>query len=238
MAARARSDGYKPQLVAMLDRADDETTSIVDGHAELFDRIAKVNYGDPAQTRNAAVSLASADFVTFLDGDDLWGESWLSHAVAQAKVRPDSIWHPEWRYHFTDEDFRRHSVTRLPSIDAGSYFVQHVASDDPDFDPRVLLLENVWSVNCLASVKIFQQIPYPSTNRGRGLGIEDWSWNIATVCEGYEHRLVPDTVHMIRTKSSGSQNTLNLDQGLLPILPENAWSKLKEIRAKKPRPHN
>jgi hypothetical protein len=30
MAARARSDGYKPQLVAMLDRADDETTSIVD----------------------------------------------------------------------------------------------------------------------------------------------------------------------------------------------------------------
>ena len=48
------------------------------------------------------------------------------------------------------------------------------------------------------------------------------------------HRIVPDTVHLIRVKSTGSLGQQNDAEGLLAHLPDHAWPRLGYDRATKP----
>ncbi len=228
LVSSAREAGLQVEARAVLDRPDALTRRFVASRGAWLDEIAEVSFGDPGLTRNKAAQSAKGQYLAFLDGDDLWGADWLRLAYAAATA-PDSpsnaIWHPESMYLFYSRDFDRHSVAHNPHPGAESFHFFFHPGVDTDLCLNTLLLESLWSANVFASRSIYLQHPYRATDSETGIGFEDWSWHIETVCAGIPHRIVTDTVHIIRVKEIGSQNEKNTAAGRLPYLPENARPK-------------
>jgi hypothetical protein len=214
----ARGAGLAVETQAILDRSDEPTRHIVDVRGRWIDNVEEVSYGDLGLSRNAGTRLAHGRFLSFLDGDDLWGEQWL-RAAFQAAVMPtgpgDVIWHPEHLYVFSDAQFDR-------TPDAGARLMK--SSDTPRFNPVSLVFGNLWSANAFARRALHVRFPYCAVDRDRGIGIEDWSWNLETLGAGIHHRVVPGAVHLIRKKESVSLDQQNAANHLLPHLPASlAW---------------
>jgi hypothetical protein len=229
LVSATRSVGLTVEARALMDNADEATTQIVEQQGDWLDAIQRVTYGDLGLTRNAGTRAAAGEYLAFLDGDDLWGASWLTgaHALALGEnARARSIWHPESLFYFHESDFDRHSTNRFARADARSYHFRHRSSDSPGFNANALFLNNLWSANIFAHREIYERFPYKALNKELGLGIEDWSWNIETFWAGIVHRTVPDTVHIIRVKETGSLGQSNQAGGLLPHLPDEAFPTL------------
>lgn len=222
LVERARGVGLRVQAGALLDRADATTAHIVEAAGAWLDLIDHVDCGDLGLTRNHGVRRADGEYLSFLDGDDLWGSHWLAlaHACAIAEG-PDqrSIWHPESLLYFDETDFDRHSTNAMPHPSARSFYFSHMASDNPEFDRNSLFLNNVWSANVFAHRDIHRRFPYLHVDRERGFGVEDWTWHMQTLSADVAHRVVAETIHMIRVKQSGSLGQSNSSEGLLPYLP-------------------
>lgn len=224
MVSVARRAGLTVEARAMLDRADSETRHLVAARGDWLDEVEEVSFGDPALTRNAGVRSARGRFVSFLDGDDLWGDQWLRLAYLAA-TGPDApteaIWHPENVFFFHEGDFDRHSINDAPHPEAKSFHFLHQSSRHPEFDRRLLSLCNFWSANAFASRLLHMRHPYDGEDSVSGFGVEDWCWNLKTVWDGIPHLVVPDAVHLVRKKDTGSLGQRHAVEGLLPILPEN-----------------
>lgn len=220
----ARHKGLAVEARAVLDRADELTRHMVAARGAWLDGIEEITVGDLGLARNTGVRSAHGQFLTFLDGDDLWGEDWLHNAL-RAATAPDApveaIWHPEFVYYFVESDYDRHSIQAEPRSDVQSYFMVHRPSDASEFNRDVLFLNNIWTANVFAPRTIHERYPYSAVDRERGVGVEDWSWHIETLWAGIAHRLAADTVHLIRVKEAHSLGQRNTVEGLLPHLPED-----------------
>jgi hypothetical protein len=220
----ARAAGLGVEARAVLDRGDETTRHVIAARGYWLDGVEESSVGDPGLARNAGVRSAAGDFLAFLDGDDLWGRDWLrlAHASATAQDAPAAaICHPQDLFYFTEGDFDRSSGTSVPNPASQSFFMNQRASEDPGFDRDALFLNNIWTVNVFAPRSLHERFPYFSVERARGFGIEDWSWHVATQWSGIPHRIVADTVHMIRVKEFGSMGRRNAAEGLLPHLPDD-----------------
>lgn len=220
----ARSAGHTVEAVIACDRMDKPTREMVTSKLLPHDRIIDFDFGDLSDTRNAAITATSGDYVALFDGDDLWSTDWLTAgAHAAAEYGDGNIYHPEYLFYFSERDALSHSVTEIPAIGVQSMFFRQTPSSDPTFDPVGLLFENVWSAHSFCPRHIYQQFPYQPFRRGEGLGIEDWSWNLATWSAGITHAIVPETLHVIRIKEAGSLGVLNASHGLMPFVPEGMF---------------
>ena len=211
----ARAGGLAVETQAILDRADELTRHNLKEQGWWIDAVEEVSFGDLGLSRNAGARTARGRFLSFLDGDDLWGEQWLRAAfqAATAPAAPDDlIWHPEYLYVFSDAE---------PDGKPAAGITRMQSSDTPGFDPAMLLFGNLWSANAFASRDLYLRFPYYAVDRNRGIGIDDWSWNLATLAAGVQHRVVPGAVHLIRRKVAGSLDRQNAAQQLLPRLPES-----------------
>ena len=219
------------ETIAVLDRPDASTKALVAARTRDFTRVEQVDFGDLGLSRNHGAQAASGDFVAFLDGDDLWGAQWLALAgrAAVGDLPAKAIWHPEWLFMFSDVDLERRVRSPYARQDCRSYFLRHTSSTDPGFAAERLLLQNLWSANALAHREIFLETPYRQVRRDLGRGIEDWSWNLATISKGIPHLAVRNTVHMIRAKEVGSLNAQNLTEGLLPEIPDGLFDSVYEL---------
>jgi hypothetical protein len=225
LAETAISAGLVVEIRAVLDRADDLTRHLVAVSGGYLSAVEEISCGDPGLARNAGAASAHGEFLSFLDGDDLWGADWLSlaHRAATAPAAPiETIWHPECVYYFNESDRDHPPNGEIPHPATQSFHMMHGPSDAPEFDRDALLLNNLWTANVFARREVHLRHPYLATDRSRGLGVEDWTWNIATVWAGIPHRVVADTVHLIRVKKSGSLGQRNTVEGLLPRLPPDA----------------
>ncbi|WP_146102043.1 glycosyltransferase family 2 protein [Rhodopila globiformis] len=233
MVGAARRHGIKIQTQAVLDRPDYTTRHVVNTFSDWLDNVEEVNFGDLGLSRNAAVERANGRFLAFFDGDDLWGAEWLcrAYALAQASDAPEKIiWHPAWLYYFSEADFDRTVLDATAHPDAASFLATHEASTSDSFDGRGLVLDNVWTANVFAAKELHMRFPYPATDAQRGVGVEDWSWNLATLAARIAHLIVPETVHLIRIKESNSVGQRNIAKGLLPNVPANfLWAKQNEL---------
>lgn len=219
MVAKTRNAGLSVETLALLDDPDPITAEIVTTAGSTFDRIEQVNYRDLGLTRNHGTRVAIGEYLSFLDGDDLWGAEWLCKSHIRASSRPGAILHPEYVYLFFEGDFSRHTLATKPRRGTRSHYMRHI--DSPTVDPGLTAMDNAWTANAFARREVYLAFPYKRVDRDAGLGFEDWTWNIETLCGGHNHLAVPDTVHLVRMKEGGSLGQQIAYEGLLPDIPKH-----------------
>jgi len=177
----AERSGKQVEVLATLDGArDDVLRRIVkewSGRFRAFD-VHEVELGDPALCRNFVVQRARGRFIAPHDGDNLYGEDWLSRAHDLVRETPRAIAHPELIWVFQ-----------------GFYavWVQEAVAHRAD-----LLATNPWDTVCLAAREVFEQVPYRAATPA--FAYEDWAWNCDTIAAGFEHVFVPGTIVAKRQK--------------------------------------
>ena len=76
------------EIIVADDGSSDGTGAIVAGFGEWVRYVKQSNKG-PATARNLGLSLATGDFVAFLDADDLWHPEKLERQFARFQARPE-----------------------------------------------------------------------------------------------------------------------------------------------------
>lgn len=183
-----RRGGLKVELLVMLDRSDELTrdvlTNVLAGRASFH----HTDLGDPGQARNAGVALAQGRFSTFLDGDDLWSENWLTKAAEAASARPDAVHHSQCNIVF--------------GMERNIWW--HVDSEGALYDPAYMSWQNYWDAMSFAETALYRRLPFRANDLAAGFGHEDWHWNRVTLQHGIAHKPVPGTIHFKRRRR-GSQ---------------------------------
>lgn len=201
----ARGNGIAAKLLILLDRPDASTVEAADRWRDRGVDVRYADVGDLGAARNRAVELSTAEWIAFLDGDDLWGEQWLSLAYDAATSNPDAstldVWHPEKSVVFGDHQ----------SI------IHHHDSASEQFSWARFRLHNAWTALCFVSRANAQALPYPRNELADGFGYEDWSWNVEVLRRGGRHRVVPNTVHAIRRLHSDGPDSSLLTQSVAAL---------------------
>ncbi len=82
----AQQTKFDVEIIVVLDRCTDDSGSVVLDH--LTDRanadVATVDFGNPADTRNRGIELASGEYITCLDADDALGDPRYLQTLADA----------------------------------------------------------------------------------------------------------------------------------------------------------
>ncbi|AWN45115.1 hypothetical protein DK419_01195 [Methylobacterium terrae] len=223
MVRYTRDAGINVEVIAVLDKADALTAQIVKSNDDYIHTIIEADCGDLGLSRNTAFSHSRGEYVTFFDGDDLWGEKWIvnSYNYLFNKDNERTIIHPEYLMYFDEHDFDFSSTSSYPNLNAKSFWFRHISSTHENFDPRNLLMNNVWSANSFANKNVYKKFPYRAVDRLKGFGVEDWAWNLETTWNDMNHEIAPNTVHIIRVKQHGSLGRQNMQEGLLLPLPED-----------------
>lgn len=187
-AETARANGLEVEVLVMLDNPTDATRAAFEEADRHGATVAEVSYADQGKVRNSAVDLVTADYVAFLDGDDLWSENWLADAHRVCAADPRAIAHPELNWFFGGQQ--------------NLYFLPD--QTDPAFDPALLRIANPWDALCLAPRRAYLEHPFSGRAVADGYAYEDWHWNLETFEAGFVHRVVPETIHFKRRRE-GSQ---------------------------------
>ncbi|WP_075675443.1 glycosyltransferase family A protein [Stenotrophomonas sp. TD3] len=199
----ANSAGISLEVVATLDRADEETTRIVHSHLAngCVDRVLHLDCGDLGLSRNQAVLASSGARILICDGDDYLSADFLIRCHQRAEALPGSaILHPEL----------------IVTFEAETGLWWQTGSDAVDFDPACMLTVNPWNACSFARREIYLELPYAKARPGEsGFGFEDWHWNCETYARGHAHVIAERTVHYVRKKRSGSLNNAHASQNAL-----------------------
>jgi len=214
-AAHAEANDLRVQRLIVLDRADQKTRRVFDELNIENIEIISTDFGDQGKVRNFAAEYCNAHAIAFLDGDDLWGENWLTEAYLFLKEHGEkAIAHPEFSVFFEG---------------VASVFV-NVDQEDPQFDARFLRFANYWDAMCMAWRATHLEHPYCDRRIKDGFAFEDWHWNCETVANSYVHKVVKDTVHFKRRRQSSQTIEASGNRSLMPAtdLTSYRWSPPQE----------
>jgi hypothetical protein len=187
VVGHAERSGKQVEVVATLDRTRDEVLRrIVERWRRRFRlfEVHELDLGDPALCRNFVVQRARGRFLAPHDGDNLYGEDWLTRAHDLVRERPRSIAHPELIWIFEGLSL---------------FWVQEPVEQLAD-----LVTANPWDTVCLAEREVFQEVPYRAATRA--YAYEDWAWNCDTIAAGFEHAFVPGTIVAKRQRPHAESN--------------------------------
>jgi glycosyltransferase involved in cell wall biosynthesis len=181
--------GLSHELICVLDRADEETISVVENHSGLRrqDKVARVDHGDPGMSRNDGVAQAIGEFVAIFDGDDYYSANWLTQAYRTLSSNSAlRIVNPEFIVEFGE-----------------SWAIMRVPNQETEFVPRAsLLLVNPWSSNVFVLKAALLARPYQETRpETTGFGHEDWHWNLEMLARGSKFVTAPRTARYYRRKA-------------------------------------
>lgn len=186
IACVAADLGRSCEVVAVLDRADAATSSTLENaFPDLPLTVLHTDEGDPGQARNRGVATARGECLTFLDGDDLWSDNWLTEAARLIDARPDCIAHSACNLTFGKE----------------RNLWWHVDSESALFNPASLEWGNYWDAMTFGRTAIYRRYPFRKNDLRLGFGHEDWHWNAWTIAENIPHKPVPETMHFKRRRS-------------------------------------
>ena len=190
----ARKQGLSFEVVAVLDKVSDPILkNTVEKWSSILDGIVsthEVDFGALSLARNFGISNSKGEFISILDGDDLYGENWLYSAHQVCAKDHRTIAHPEAFFSFPFEPF-----LRLLNKDELTYLD--------------LMNHNKWPALLMAHRDIFTRIPYIKDDQT--FAYQDWLWNCETAAKGYRHVLAPRTLMAIRQKRQGKSLWQNSD---------------------------
>ena len=199
----AKKCGISCEFLVILDRPDSLTSEIIEGVVDSALRCETVNFGDLAESRNYAIGRAKGEFCAFLDGDDLWCETWISNAYLLAlREKREVVLHPEYNVYFGNKD---------------QHVFRHIDMDANEFSKDFLFQQNYWTALSFGKTDTYRAQPYKKNQIDDGFGYEDWTWNYETVSAGIIHKTVPSTTHFIRRgKANKSLLDLSNDKNVIP----------------------
>lgn len=183
----AEAAGIVVEILVVADCSDRATLDYLSGAAGV--RLIETAVDDLGCARNVAVAAAQGRFIAFLDGDDLWSRNWLLEAFRMATQGAQAtVWHPEASLFF--------GATQAP------YWRIHPDIETAEGDWVTLGMRNHWTSLSFGAREIYQRVPYRSTDLTAGFGYEDWSWNSEVVAQGYLHKPVIGTAHLVRVRDT------------------------------------
>ncbi len=194
--AAAEQAGFTVERLIGLDKPTDACRRFFAQPAYSAWRVVEYAFGDPYPTRNALVREAKGKWIAFLDADDLFSENWLALAakrLAEAEASGERvIVHPELNWIFEGAE--------MVFIKPGQ--------DDPLFTPHYFYFGNYYDMLCMAPRVAALETPYGHRDLAKGLGYQDWQWNIETMSIGWKHVSVKNTIlfKRRRTRSVSEQN--------------------------------
>ncbi|SLN68949.1 glycosyltransferase family A protein [Roseisalinus antarcticus] len=205
--AAAEAAGLTVERIIGLDRVSDGARAFFEQPAFDSWRRLELDCGDLGLSRNALAEAATGEIVAFLDADDLFSENWLSDGAAVLRAAAAGrdprgerlILHPEVNWFF---DAAR-SV--LVNPDQGSEF----------YTPLYWQMANYYDSLAMAPRTAFLEVPYAGRDKERGLGFEDWRWNIETIEAGWRHMTVPDTIIFKRRRDDSLVTQLGASRSVL-----------------------
>ncbi len=187
------NDEFTTEILLILDNPNSETVALATHFSKKHLNISShiCDKKDLGASRNFGVSIAKGEFISFIDGDDLFSEYWLLFAFQNANQHPSKdkvVWHPE--------------VNVIFESDYHLYY--HIDMEDPSFDIDYLNFYNYWTALSFAHKTVYEKFPYKRNKIKEGYGYEDWSFNITTIKAGLIHKIVPNTCHFVRRKEAQS----------------------------------
>jgi teichuronic acid biosynthesis glycosyltransferase TuaG len=98
----ALSQSYQPyEIIVVDDCSTDNTGALINEFGEQVKYVQLINNSGPSVARNKGMSIATGDYIAFLDHDDIWHKDKLAliNSILEAQPQIDFIYHP-----FTLED--------------------------------------------------------------------------------------------------------------------------------------
>ncbi|WP_118132833.1 glycosyltransferase [Oceanicella sp. SM1341] len=199
----AREEGGEVEVLAVIDRPDELTLSVLARFPGVVDRVERVDIGDLGAARAHGIAKASNDWVFLHDGDDLFSSNWYRAFFQQLRaglIDPRAVYHTHVFARFGDlMDIRT-------TID----------SEDPRFHPLFLVSEWYYSNKLVVNRKLFEEFPLPHNSPRTGIGNEDWNWASHTIHGGIRHSYIPETICFYRVKPA------RISLGLMPGMMQDA----------------
>ena len=196
--AAAQAAGHRVERIIGLDRPTPETLAYVDQPAFAGWRKELLDCGDLGLARNGLAKLASAPVLAWLDADDLVSENWLLRGMAAMGPDHSRILHPELNWFF----------------DAARSILVNPDPTGPLYDPLYWRVGNYWDSMVMTPRQAVLDVPYLGRDRARGLGFEDWCWNVQTLEAGWDHGVVRDTIIFKRRRDSSLVTELRQSNSL------------------------
>lgn len=182
----ARSEGLKIELIAVLDRADAFTRSILaEFDASSFDGFCtlEVDFGSLGPSRNAGVAACSGEYILLCDGDDLVSFNYISASFHTAHRHGRyTVVVPQWMFEF-DANYCIVEYGSLTEISPAAFLDVH------PYVSKILVHRDIFSKNTFADVRL-----------SAGFAYEDWHFNANAVALGYSFEVAPDAIIFYRIR--------------------------------------
>lgn len=183
----ARSNGVGLELVAVLDRTDDQTRQVFSS----FDlspykavKVLDVDNGSLGLSRNDGINHSSGEFIFTADADDLVSYNYFSDILAEARRKgKNALYFPEAVLGFGNEYFT--------VLYQGSAAVP----------PKAFVDGHPYISRVCAHKDIFLSIPYADLRLQKGYAYEDWHFNAEAIALGVDIHTVTGTALFYRQRT-------------------------------------
>ena len=188
-AAEAAKIGIKVELVAVFDRADQDTLAVFHQTPLLaFEKIkvTEIDVGSLGLARNAGIDLAEGEFVWTSDGDDLVSRNSIIELFKTARNYPRSKVAVFLDYLAAfGEQYHVARYVGSQWLTAADFAYKH------PYVSRIFIRRSAFESQCYLDLKVTT-----------GFAYEDWDFNTRLFAAGFEFSIAPNTILFYRQRGN------------------------------------
>ena len=189
------------EIILVDDGSQDRCGAICDRYAEKDGRIHVIHKanGGLSDARNAGVSAATGEYVLFLDGDDLWGDSHAVTVLANriAQTHPDVL-HFSYMKWFADTGRKEPYFQNVPDMPEGITLPEQLKY----LTDRGLYIAS--ACNKLIRRSLLAELPFE-----RGVYSEDICWCAQLMLRAGSMDFICANFYLYRQRSDSIRHTIN-----------------------------